>query len=86
MDEFPPHDSEDSLEPEHVADELRGLAAELPREGATAPGVFRENDGPYAPRRSGRHRGRTVSPDPLMFHTTIWMEHDHEASARMKNP
>ena len=56
MDEFPPHDSEDSLEPEHVAEELRRLATELPREGATAPGVFRENNGPYAPRRSGRHR------------------------------
>ena len=22
-----------------------------------------------------------MSPDPFMFHTTIWMEHDHEASA-----
>ena len=74
IDEFPPHDSEDSLGPEHVADELRRLAAEFPpvvdsvpqrepREGATAPGAFRkQNNGPYAPRRSGRHRGRPVSP------------------------
>ena len=47
-DEFPPHDSEDSLGPELVADELRRLAAEHPqisgsaspcepREGAPAP-------------------------------------------------
>ena len=27
MDELPPHDSEDSLRPEHVADELRRLTA-----------------------------------------------------------
>ena len=89
-DEFPPHDSDDSLEPEQVADELRRLAAEFPpavdsvphrepREGATAPEAFWENNGPYAPRRSGRHRGRPVSPDPLIFHTTIWLEQGQEA-------
>ena len=36
---------------------------------------------PYAPRRSTRHRGRPMSPGPLMFHTIVWMEHDQEASA-----
>ena len=88
--EFPPHDSEDSLGPEHVADELQRLIAEFPlvvesvpqresREGATAPEAFRENSGPYAPRRSGRHRGRPVSPDPFMFHTTLWLEHHLDA-------
>ena len=93
VDEFPPHDSEDSLGPEHVAEELRRLAAEFPpvvestlqrepREGATAPEAFWETSGPYAPRRSRRHRGQTESPDPFMFHTTIWLEHDREASAR----
>ena len=92
-DEFPPHDSEDSLGPEHVADELRRLVAEHPqiagsasprepREGATAPDAAWENHGPYAPQRSRRHRGRPMSPDPFMFHTTIWLEHDSEASAR----
>ena len=92
IDEFPPPDSEDSLGPERVADELRRLAAEFPlvvdavpqrepREGATAPRALRNNNGPHAPRRSRRHRGRPVSPDPLMFHTTIWIEHDQEASA-----
>ena len=95
IDETPPHDSEDSLEPEHVADELRRLAAEFPpvvasvpqhepREGATAPEAFWETNGPYAPRRSRRYRGRSVSPDPFMFHTTIWLEHDQEASARAR--
>ena len=93
IDEFPPHDSEDSpLVPEHVADELRRLAAEFPpvvdsvpqrepREGATAPGAFRGKQWSICTRRSGRHRGRPVSPDPLMFHTAIWMEHDQEARA-----
>ena len=32
-DEFPPHDSEDSLGPEHVADELRRLTAAHPNDG-----------------------------------------------------
>ena len=92
IDEFPPHDFEDSLGPEHVADELQRLIARFPpavdsvpqhesREGATAPEAFREDRGPYAPRRTGRHRGRLVSPDPFMFHTTICLEHDPEASA-----
>ena len=95
-DEFPPHDSEDSFGPEHVADELRRLVAEHPqmtgsvspresREGATAPDAAWENHGPYAPQRSRRYRGRTVSPDPFMFHTTIWLEHDPGASARAHN-
>ena len=90
-DAFPP-DSEDSLGPEDVADELKRLAATFPpvvdsdpqresREGATAPGAFRERNGPCAPRRSGRHRVRPVSPDPFIFHTTIWLEHDREAVA-----
>ena len=71
------HDSEDSFRPEHVAEELQTLIAEFPstvdpvpqhesREGATAPEAFREMDGPCAPRRSTRSRGRPVSPDPLM--------------------
>ena len=51
------------------------------REGAAAPEAFREIDGPYALSRSTRHRGRPVSPDPLMFHITIWMERDRQASA-----
>ena len=82
LDAFPP-DSEDSIGPKQVADELRRLAEEFPpvaelTEGATAPGAFREHNGPYAPRRSGRHRVRPVSPDPFTFHTTNFMEHDRE--------
>ena len=86
-------DSEDSFRPEHVAEELLRLCAEFPpsadstprqqdeQRGATAPCSPREFDGPYAPRRSTRSRSRVMSPDPLMFHTTIWLEHDREASA-----
>ena len=51
------------------------------REGATAPEASREIDGPYSPRRSTRYCGRAVSPDPLMFHTTISLEHDPAAEA-----
>ena len=35
--ESPPHDSEDSLGPEHVADELRRLAAEFPTHCGISP-------------------------------------------------
>ena len=92
-DAFPPHDSEDSLGPEHVADELRRLteahaqmtgstSIQESRGGATAPDPTWDNQGPYAPQRSRRNRGRPMSPDPLMFRSTIWVEHDQEASAR----
>ena len=74
-DEFPPHDSEDSLGPEHVAAELGRLTAahsqmtgsastRESREGATAPHSTWENHGPYAPQRSRRNRGRQLSPRP----------------------
>ena len=107
--ETPPHDSEDSLSPECVADELMRLAetqaqsvSNAPnqsseegataststwnRQGATAPDSSWdwENRGPYAPQRSGRYRGRTQSPDPFTFSSTVWINHDPEAKARMK--
>ena len=92
-DEPAEHDSEDSLRPEHMREELRRLIAEFPpsaesappqldgQRGVTAPCTPREFDGPYAPRRSTRSRGRAASSDPLMFHHAIWLEHDREASA-----
>ena len=53
------------------------------REGAAAPEGPREQDhGPYAPQREGRYRGRLRSPDPFLFNTTIWIDHDQEASVR----
>ena len=36
MDEFPPHDSEDSLGPEHVVDELRRRVADFPPAAGSA--------------------------------------------------
>ena len=105
--ETPPHDSEDSLSPGCVADELKRLAevqaqstSNVPHqsseEGATASTSTWnrteavapdsswdwESRGPYAPQRSERHRGGTRSPDPFMFNTTVWINHDSEASAR----
>ena len=53
-----------------------------PREGATAPDSRRENQGPYAPQKQRQNRGRTLSPDLFTFHSTIWLVHDPEASAR----
>ena len=100
-------DSEDSLDPERVAEELSRLSgtqvpmvsvsthpeseegASAPNstrnwEGAAAPNSIRDRDhGPYAPQRAGRYLGRLRSPDPFMFNTTIWINHDQEASARM---
>ena len=52
------------------------------REGAAAPDARDRNHGPYAPQRVGRYRGSLRSPDPLLFNTTIWINHDQEASAR----
>ena len=65
--EVPPHDSEDSIGPEHVADELRRLTAahsqttgfastREPWGGDTAPDAAWENHVPYAPQRSRRNR------------------------------
>ena len=59
LDAFPP-DSEDSIGPERVADELRRLAEEFPPV-AESREAFTEHSGPYAPRRSGRHCARPVS-------------------------
>ena len=55
------------------------------RQGAIAPeSVWDwENNGSYAPQRSGRYRGRLQSLDPYMFNSTVWIRHDPEASARM---
>ena len=49
--------------------------------GPTGLRTPREPTGPCAPRRSTRPRARDASPDPYMFHQTIWMEHDREAAA-----
>ena len=92
-DERAEPDSEDSLRPEQMGEELHRLIAEFPpsadstprqldeQRGATAPCPPSEFDGPYAPRRSTRKRGRAVSPDPFLFHQTTWLEHDREAAA-----
>ena len=92
-DEPAEYDSEDSLRPEQMGEELRRLIADFPppadstprqldeQRGATAPCPPREFDGPYAPRRSTRYRGRAVSADPFLLHQTIWLEHDREAAA-----
>ena len=74
-------DSEDSLGPEQVADELRRLTGAHapmtgstsfhdPRGGATAPDANWDTHDPYAPQRPRRNRGRALTPDPFMFLST----------------
>ena len=68
-----------------VAEETTAPMTTQSRQGAVAPDSewTWENNESYAPRRSGRYRGRLQSPDPYMFNSTIWVRHDHEASARI---
>ena len=68
-----------------VSEEATAPTSAQTRRGATAPESTRdgENSGSYAPRRSGRYRGRVQTPDPYMFNSTMWIRHDPEASARM---
>ena len=68
-----------------VAEETTTPTTTQSRQGAVAPdsGWNWEDNESYAPQRSGRYRGRLQSPDPYMFNSTIWVKHDHEASARM---
>ena len=89
-------DSEDSLGPEQVADELRRLteahaqttgstSVHDPRGGATAPDASWDTQGPYAPQRPRRNRGRALTPDPLMFRTTIWSMIRRQVHVHMRN-
>ena len=68
-----------------VAEEPTAPMTTQRRQGVVAPdpGWNWEDDEAYAPQRSGRYKGRLQSPDPYMFSSTIWVRHDHEASARM---
>ena len=42
--------------------------------------------GPYAPQGARRARRRYDSPDPFLFNTTIFLEHDAAASERQDDP
>ena len=85
-------DSEEPAGPEEQ-EELRRLIDAFPPSSVSTPRQPEEHRGPtglrtprepigsYAPRRSTRPRVRDVSPDPYVFHQTLWMEHDREAAA-----
>ena len=95
-EELPPQDSEDSLgpKPEQVADELRRLTeahAQMTgstpfhdsRGGATAPDASWDARMAHMPLKE--QEGIEVEQCPLIhfcFSSTIWLEHDQEASAR----
>ena len=58
-----------------------------PRERSFASEDSREQGyGPYASQGARRLRGRCHSPDPFMFNSTIFLEHDSEASASRDDP
>ena len=42
--------------------------------------------GPYAPQGARRARGRHSSPDPFLFSTTIFLEHEAEANEAQDDP
>ena len=46
----------------------------------------RQGYGPYAPQGARRARGRYDSPDPFLFSTTIFLEHDADASEVRDDP
>ena len=71
------------LETEEGANALQSTQ----RERAIASEDTREQAyGPYASQGARRFRGRLCSPDPFLFNTTIWMDHDPEASVRGDDP
>ena len=46
----------------------------------------RQGYGPYAPQGARRARGRYDSPDPFLFSTTIFLEHDADANEVRDDP
>ena len=58
-----------------------------PRERVTVSGTAREQGyGPYAPQGTRRARGRYTSPDPFLFNTTIFLEHEADANEAQDDP
>ena len=58
-----------------------------PRERVSVLETSREQGyGPYAPQGTRRARGRYDSPDPFLFNTTIFLQHDAEATEARDDP
>ena len=58
-----------------------------PRERVFVSEASREQGyGPYAPQGARRARGRHSSPDPFLFSTTIFLEHEAEANEAQDDP
>ena len=70
-------------------DEERGVTSPRvdPRERAPVLETSRGQEyGPYAPQAVRRARGRYDSPDPLLFNTTIFLEHTADANEARDDP
>ena len=61
----------------HTASRVRVSVSETARE---------QGYGPYAPQGARRARGRYNSPDPFLFNTTIFLEHDADANEAQNDP
>ena len=58
-----------------------------PRERVSVSETTRgQGYGPYAPRGARRARGRYGSPDPFLFNTTIFLEHEADANEAQDDP
>ena len=58
-----------------------------PRERVSGSETSRgQGYGPYAPQGARRARGRYGSPDPFLFNTTIFLEHDADANEMRDDP
>ena len=75
--QMPPEAEEEATPPPQTAPRERTFISEDSR----APGY-----GPYASQGARRLRGRHRSPDPFLFNTTIFLEHDPDASASRDDP
>ena len=77
------HPKQKRKQPRHSAH----APPKAPRERAFASEDSREQGyGPYASQGARRLRGRYHSPDPFLFNSTIFLEHDPEASASRDDP
>ena len=63
--------------PPQVAPGERAFVSEVSRE---------QGYGPYVPQGARRARGRYSSPDPFLFNTTIFLEHDAEVNEAQDDP
>ena len=77
-------DSEDPITPSRMVEAVHRI---LSAQEAPALETSRGQEyGPYAPQGRRRARGRYDSPDPFLFNTTIFLEHEADANEAQDDP